>query len=266
MPGPAFVTGGSSGIGLAVAMQLAAKGHDIAIFARDPNKLAAARETILAQSPSVSVHEFQVDVSNRTEITAAVNEAVQSMGAPDYAVASAGIAEPGLFRDQPLATHESHMQVNYFGALYFAHALQGPMRENGGGKLAFLSSVAAFFGIYGYSAYAPTKFALSGLGEVLHLELAEAGISVTVMHPSDTDTPQLAAEKATKPAATAEIGEGGGLFQPEVVAACLIKAMDKNKPWVSTGKAMTLLGAFSSILKPILRRHQRRIIKKHRPE
>lgn len=264
MSGPAFVTGGSSGIGLAVARQLARQGHDIALFARDPEKLAAARETILTDAPTVTVREYPVDVSSRTETTAAVTAAVQAMGAPEYAIASAGIAEPGLFTEQPPDTHERHMMVNYFGALYFAHALTAPMTANGGGKLGFVSSVAAYFGIYGYSAYAPSKFALSGLGQVLHLELAEASISVTTIHPSDTDTPQLEAEKATKPPATAEIGEGGGLFQPEEVAAKLIRAMDAGRPTVSTGAAMSFLGSFSSLLAPILRRHQRRIIQKYR--
>ncbi|MCP4819459.1 MAG: SDR family NAD(P)-dependent oxidoreductase, partial [Shimia sp.] len=138
------------------------------------------------------------------------------------------------------------------------------MKTRGTGKIGMISSVAAYFGIYGYSAYAPSKFALSGLGEVLHLELAEHGISVTTIHPSDTDTPQLEAEKATKPAITAEIGEGGGLFQPEEVAATLIKAMDAGRATVSTGPAMSALGSFSSLLAPLLRWHQRRIIRKHR--
>lgn len=266
MPGPAFVTGGSSGIGLAAARQLARQGHDIALFARDPGKLAAAREAILADAPSVTVREYPVDVSSRAEITAAVAAAVQSMGAPDYAIASAGIAVPGLFTDQPLDTHERHMAVNYFGALYFTRAVTDAMKTQGSGKIGLISSVAAFFGIYGYSAYAPSKFALTGLGEVLHLELAEHGISVTTMHPSDTDTPQLEAEQATKPAATAEIGEGGGLFQPDDVAARLLKAMDAGKATVSTGASMSLLGRFSSLLAPLLRRHQRRIIRKHRSE
>ncbi|WP_270725066.1 SDR family oxidoreductase [Shimia sp. Alg240-R146] len=266
MPGPAFVTGGSSGIGLQTARQLAARGHDIALFARDPGKLAAARELILSETPNVTVREFPVDVSSRTEITAAVTEAVRIMGAPDYAIASAGISEPGLFVDQPLDTHERHMAVNYFGALYFAHALVDPMRANGGGRLGFVSSVAAFFGIYGYSAYAPSKFALSGLGEVLHLELAEAGISVTVLHPSDTETAMLASENLTKPAATAEIGEGGGLWKPEDVAIRLIAAMNAGRATAATGVQMTALGALSSLLAPVLRWHQRRIIKKHRRE
>ncbi|SFL02138.1 SDR family oxidoreductase [Shimia haliotis] len=264
MPGPAFVTGGSSGIGLAVAHQLAAQGHDIALFARDPDKLASARAAILAQSPGITVQGFPVDVSERADITSAVKAAVQTMGPPDYAIASAGIAEPGLFTEQPLTIHERHMAVNYFGALYFVHSLKDAMAANGGGKVGLVSSVAAFFGIYGYSAYAPTKFALSGLGQVLHLELADLGISVTTIHPSDTDTPQLEAEKATKPAATAEIGDGGGLWQPEDVAAKLIKAMESGRPSVATGPAMTALGVVSGFLAPALRRHQRRIIRKHR--
>lgn len=263
MPGAAFVTGGSSGIGLAVAQQLATQGHDVALFARDPDKLADARAHILALAPAVSVQCFAVDVADRGAITDAVGQAVTALGAPTYAVASAGIAVPGLFVDQPLELHDQHMAVNYFGALNFAHAVTAPMRAAGKGRIGLVSSAAAYFGIYGYSAYAPSKFALSGLAQVLHLELDAHGISVTAIHPSDTDTPQLEAEKRTKPPATLEITEDGGLWSPEAVADRLIQAMNAGQPTVTTGAQMGILGAFSGLIAPILRRHQRNIIRKH---
>ncbi|MGR3714474.1 MAG: SDR family oxidoreductase [Shimia sp.] len=263
MPGAAFVTGGSSGIGFAVAKQLATQGHDIALFARDPDRLADAQTHILAVAPAVTVQCYAVDVSDRVAISDAVSQAVAALGTPAYAIASAGIAVPGLFIDQPLDVHDQHMAVNYFGALNFAHAVTAPMRAAGKGRIGLVSSAAAYFGIYGYSAYAPSKFALSGLAQVLHLELDGHGISVTAIHPSDTDTPQLEAEKRTKPPATLEITEGGGLWTPETVADRLIKAMNAGQPTVTTGVQMGLLGALASLIAPILRRHQRNIIRKH---
>lgn len=257
-----FVTGGSSGIGLAAARQLALSGHPVALFARDRDRLEAARQDILGMVPAARVEVFSVDVSQREALCQSLQQAMQRLGTPEIAIASAGIAIPGLFRDQSLDQHLRQMEVNYFGALNFVHALTGPMTEAGGGKIGLISSGAAFFGIYGYSAYAPSKFALRGLAEVLHVELAPAGIQVTLAYPPDTDTPQLAAEKRTKPPATQKITEGAGLWTAEAVARDLLTGMQKGRFVVASGMQMKLLNRLTSLVAPLLRRHQRRIISK----
>ena len=262
---PAFITGGSSGIGLAAAIRLAQKGHDIALFARDPSKLSAARLAILNVAPTCDVREFPVDVSDRAAITAAVGEAVAALGAPEVAIASAGIAQPGLFSDQSLDVHERQMAVNYFGALYFVRALTEPMAAAGGGQIGLVSSGAAFFGIYGYGAYAPSKFALRALAEILHLELEAQKIGVTICYPPDTDTPMLEEEMKTKPAATVKISEGGGLWTADAVAVRMLKGMARRRPVVAPGFQMAGLHWFTSLIAPVLRWHQRRIIRKYGP-
>lgn len=259
----AFITGGSSGIGFAASWELALKGHNLALFARDASKLLSARDALLEAAPNIEVEVFAVDVANRDAFVDALRAAVDNLGPPDMAIASAGIAEPGLFREQSFEQHHRHMDVNYFGTLTFIETLRDPMVTAGGGRFGLIASGAAFFGIYGYGAYAPSKFALRGLAEILHLELESANISVTLIYPPDTDTPQLEAEKRTKPSATQEISEGGGLWQPEDVAARLIKGMEAGKPVVTPGLQMLLLNGLSSLMSPILRWHQRRIIRKH---
>jgi len=259
----AFITGGSSGIGFAAAWALAHKGYNLAIFARDASKLLAARDALLEAAPNIEVEAFAVDVANRDGFVDALETAIENLGPPDMAIASAGIAEPGLFKDQSFEQHQRHMDVNYFGTLTFLETLRAPMAAAGGGRFGLIASGAAFFGIYGYGAYAPSKFALRGLADILHLELESANISVTLIYPPDTDTPQLAAETRTKPGATQEISEGGGLWQPEDVAARLIKGMETGKPVVTPGPQMLLLNGLSSLIAPVLRWHQRRIIRKH---
>ncbi len=260
---PAFVTGGSSGIGLAAALLLAKKGHDIALFARDTAKLANARRSILAAAPQITVCEFPVDVSDRNAITSAVEEAASKLGCPRIAMASAGVAYPGLFTEQPLEHHERQMAVNYFGTLYFTHAVTKLMSKANGGQIGLISSGAAFVGIYGYAAYAPSKFALRGLAEVLRLELEAQNISITVCYPPDTKTPQLEVENATKPAATAEFTQGGGLWNAEAVALKLIEGMAKGRLVVTPGPQMLGLSWFGSLIAPVLRSYQRRLIRKH---
>lgn len=260
--GPGFVTGGSSGIGLSVARQLAATGRSVAIFARDKTRLADAKQEILADTPDAQVKTYSVDVSDRAAITKAVDQAIADLGTPEIAVASAGIATPGLFNEQSLDLHEEHMAINYFGALYFTRAVTGPMQQAGVGRIGLISSGAAFFGIYGYGAYAPSKFALRGLAEVLHVELAPKGICITLCYPPDTDTSQLAAEKLTKPLVTQKITEGGGLWSADAVAKALLAGMSKSQFIVAPGFQMRALNHLTSVIAPLLRWHQRRIIRK----
>lgn len=259
----AFITGGSSGIGLALAGQLAGTGHDLALIARDTGRLEAAKAALKAQYPDRRIEIFPADVGNREACGAAVSAALQALCAPAIAIANAGIAKPGRFLDQPVEDHEAQMATNYFGSLYFAHALAPAMAANGGGRLVFVSSGAAFFGIYGYSAYAPSKFALRGLAEVLRVELAPHGIGVTVAYPPDTDTPQLAAEALTKPPATKAITAGGGLFSAERVAAAIIAGARRNKFVVAPGFQMAFLNALHSLLAPALRLYQATIVRRH---
>ncbi|WP_204112461.1 SDR family oxidoreductase [Shimia biformata] len=260
--GPAFVTGGSSGIGLALCEQLATEGRDLAIFARDTAKLGAARELILARAPDTRIFLYAADVSDRYAMGEVLDDAVQALGPPEIAIASAGIAEPGLFLHQPLDSHDRQMAVNYGGSLFFAHHLAPEMKKAGGGRIGFIASGAAFFGIHGYSAYAPSKFALRGLAEVLRVELAPHGIGVSICFPPDTDTPQLEAEARTKPEATKAITAGGGLWRAEDVAAAMLKGMARNRFDITPGLQMSALNRLASLVAPALRSWQGRVIRK----
>ncbi|CUH51253.1 SDR family NAD(P)-dependent oxidoreductase [Shimia marina] len=259
----AFVSGGSSGIGFATAHALAVKGHNLALFARDAARLLEARAAILADAPDIQVETYAVDVANRDDFVAALTDAMAKLAPPEIAVASAGMATPGLFIEQSYELHARHMAVNYLGALTLTDILSGPMAAAGGGKIGLIASGAAFFGIYGYSAYAPSKFALRGLSEILHLELAPKNISVTLIYPPDTDTPQLAEELRTKPLATQKITAGGGRAQPSEIARKLIHGMQAGHPVVTPGLQMTLLYRFGSLLAPLLRLYQKHIIARH---
>jgi len=256
--GPAFITGGSSGIGLDLGRQLADRGHNLALFARNARTLQDAAD-VLREQYGVRVETFATDMSVRAACEAAVDDAIRRLGAPFWAIANAGIAEPGLFLDQDLNVHEAHMQVNYMAALYFSRRVAAQMN---GGRLIFMSSGAAFFGIYGYSAYAPSKFAMRALAEVLRLELKPRGILVSLVYPPDTDTPMLEAEKRTKPLATQKITESGGIWLPQDVARLILRRADKGRFTLTPRVQMTLLLWLHSMLAPALRVWQSGIIRK----
>jgi len=102
-----------------------------------------------------------------------------------------------VFRDQ--------MDVDYFGTLHAIRAVVPSMIERRRGHLVTVSSTAGLIGVYGYSAYAPAKFAVRGLTETLRAELAPHGIVVSCVYPPDTRTPGFDAENALKPPETERI-------------------------------------------------------------
>jgi 3-dehydrosphinganine reductase len=256
---PALITGGSSGIGLAMARIFVASGRPVAIMARDAVKLLDAEAALRDGNRNARVLGIKGDVGEPHDVQRAVDETTDAFGQLGIAVANAGIARPGHFIEQQIEDHVSQMRTNYFGSLNLARAAV-PAFSPSGGRLVFVSSGAGLIGIHGYSAYAPSKYAVRGLAEVLRVELAALGIAVTVAFPPDTDTPQLAEEALTKPASTKRFTEGGGIFSADEVAAGIIKAALKGQFQVTTGTSLKILMGLQDLLGPYLRWEQRRAI------
>ena len=97
------------------------------------------------------------------------------------------------------------MDLNYFGTVNMVKALLPAMLERGSGHIVNISSVAAFLGVFGYSAYGASKYAVRGFSDVLRAEVKPLGVRVSVVFPPDMDTPGLANENKTKPFETHEI-------------------------------------------------------------
>lgn len=260
-----LITGGSSGIGLAIARQAAADGARVSLVARDPAKLAAARAAIQAASPGVKeVVTAAADVSVETEVLAALQAAERMHGPVDILVTSAGVARPGYFEEVPVAVFERTMAVNYFGTLYLLKAVVPAMRQRGRGAVVMIASGAALFGLFGYTPYAPTKFALRGLAEALRAELHGTGVGVTIVYPPDTDTPQLTEENRTKPPETKALTAAGGTWTAEAVAALIWEGVRRGRFAITPGLPLTALAWLHSLLAPVLRWHFDRVAAKAR--
>ena len=258
----AIITGGSSGIGKAVAILLATEGANLTLIARDRQKLAAAKEEISAAAGScVRVFTVSADVANRQEITTAIEQAIAQLGTPELLVTSAGIAHPGYFEQIPTEVFERTMMVNYFGSLYSIKAVLPTMEANHRGNIVFISSGAGLIGIYGYSAYCPSKFALRGLAESLRGELKPKGIGITIVYPPDTDTPQLAAENKIKPPETKKITATAKTWSSQAVAQQILRGVEQNKFAIAPGVELTILNKLHSLLAPVLNWHFDRLVK-----
>ena len=261
----ATISGGSSGIGLALARRLAAAGWNLTILARDPDRLARARAALATGGTEVVAEA--IDVTDHDAVERAVHASVARLGPPQLLVASAGMVVPGRFDDLPFAAYRKTMEVNYFGTLHLVRAALPAMRAHGGGRIVLIASGAALLGLYGYTAYAPSKFAVRGLAEALRSELAPDGIAVSVVYPPDTDTPQFREEVRLRPEATSRIAGTAGVLSADRVARAVLRGIRRGRFTIAPGLEMSTLAVLHSLIGPMLHRFwfDRQIARLHRP-
>ncbi|MBN1337281.1 MAG: SDR family oxidoreductase [Deltaproteobacteria bacterium] len=219
-----FVTGGSSGIGKAVARLASSWGAHVAIAARGPKRLTAALEEIrnAASDRDQRFAAFPLDVGDREAVHAIAPRVLESLDGLDLLVNDAGISHPGHVLEIPDAVFETTLRTNYLGVVQVTRAFLPHFLAQKSGWIANVSSAAGFVGIYGYTAYSASKFAVAGFSECLRQELRPHGIGVTVVFPADTDTPQLEAENLIKPEETRAIAGTIRPGSPEAVARALL--------------------------------------------
>lgn len=261
----ALITGGSSGIGKALAKLLAQQGAHISIIARDRSKLEIARQEISASiiDSQQKILTIAADVTQQKALELAIKKAIAEIGRIQILVTAAGIAVPGYFPELSLATFHQTMAVNYFGTLYAIKTVVPEMIGAKQGHIVLISSGAGLIGLYGYTAYSSSKFALRGLAESLRGELKPYQIKVAIVYPPDTDTPQLAAENKTKPPETKLMTETAQLWTARGVAQEIIQGMVGGKFAISPGWEMTLLNKLHSIIGGLLNWYFDKIVSKH---
>ena len=243
-----FITGGSSGIGLETAKAFSADGAHVVIFARNRERLEAGLREIQAAGPSNPGRSgfFVLDVSNREAVGTVIEAAVKEFGVPDILINNAGRAYPGKFEDISCRQFDETMKINLYGTWNTCSVLVPLMKERGG-AIVNVSSIAGFLGIYGYTDYCASKFAIIGFSEALRQELSACNISVHVVCPPDTDTPGLKNENATKPDETKAISAGAKLMKPAEVAKAIVAGIKKGSFFIKPG--------FDGKLTHFLKRH-----------
>ena len=246
-PAHAVISGGSSGIGLALARRLAGQGARVTLLARDPGRLAAAAATVGGLG-------LPVDVRDGAAVAEAVARAEAAQGPADVLVAGAGAVRPGNFADLPAEAFAEMIAVNYLGAVHLMRAGLPGMRARGRGRALLVGSAGTLAGVWGYGAYAPSKAALAALGAVLRAECRPDGVRVGVAFPPDTDTPQLAAERAERPPQTAAIAGTAGVLSAEAVATALERGLRAGRAEIFVTPGVWALARLAPAVRPLVDR------------
>ncbi|KAI0100952.1 NAD(P)-binding protein [Nemania sp. FL0031] len=256
------VTGGSQGMGLAVGRQLAEKGANVAIVARNKQKLETALEHIhngALHPTSQRFLQISADLTSSSEAVRVIEEVVAwNSGPPDIVWCCAGTAHPTLFIDTPTSELDKQMQSNYFTSAYVAHAAMNCwLRQPEAGQTAqsvprhliFTASLVSFYTFAGYAAYAPAKAALRALSDTLSQEVNlymganpnQPPIRLHTIFPGTILSEGYELENTVKTDLTKAFEEGDPGQTPEVIARKSIRALEGGQEFITTDFNTALL-------------------------
>jgi NAD(P)-dependent dehydrogenase (short-subunit alcohol dehydrogenase family) len=176
------ITGGSRGLGLVMARQLAAQGARLVLLARDDRELDRARR-LLEEEHHGEVIAIRCDVRRKADVRAAVAQILEQCGAVDVLINNAGVIQVGPLEHMQHEDFENAMATHFWGPLHLMLELMPVMRRRGFGRIVNIGSFGGRVAVPHLAPYSASKFALTGLSDAVRAELAPAGIAVTTVSP-----------------------------------------------------------------------------------
>lgn len=247
------VTGAASGIGRALARELAARGADLALADRDEAGLAAVAAEI-GSARKVTVH--RVDIGERGEIAEFARAAVAAHPALNILINNAGVALLGQFGEIDQSQMEWLMNINFWGVVHSTRAFLPHLAAQREAHIVNLSSIFGIIGPPGQSAYSASKFAVRGFSESLRheLQMAKSPVRLSVVHPGGVST-DIARNSRSGSGVTDNARRSQAIERfdavaktsPEAAALRIIRGIERNEPRILIGadaRFMDLLQRF----------------------
>jgi NAD(P)-dependent dehydrogenase (short-subunit alcohol dehydrogenase family) len=231
-----LITGTSSGIGLATALELARAGHEVYATMRSPARALELGERAASEGLPVSI--FPMDVDSDQSVAACFAAIQKQGGQIDVLVNNAGIERHGSVEELPIEEFHACMETNYFGALRCIRQVAPGMRERRSGCIINVSSVAGKISCSSLGAYSASKFALEALSEALAGEMKPFGVRVALVEPGIVETPMPHAIAAAPHSHYRQGRNIAALFQaslrqpvPPLVIAAAIRNIIESGTW-----------------------------------
>jgi 3-dehydrosphinganine reductase len=241
-----IITGGSSGLGRALAERFARMGAHLALVARDPARLERVRGEIAALClPGRGVRAFPCDVSDHGAAEKTIDAIAASMGVPGMLVNSAGILREGYFELLPPDVFRQVMDINYFGTLHCTMAVMKHFRAKGGGTLVNIASLGGRIASFGYTAYCSSKFALIGLTDTLRCELKPRGFRVHLVCPPEFESPMVDELNTYRTVENRVLTQTAPVLTVDRVADETIAGIRKGRYLIIPGRASRMLDALA---------------------
>jgi short-subunit dehydrogenase len=184
-----FITGASSGIGRALALELGGRGFDLFLTGRRVEELSQLREQILREHPGQRVEARRLDVTDAADVAAAIAQAAEDFGHCDIVVANAGVGNSGKVGVGGVERARTIVETNLIGAIATIDAAVAQFRRQGGGQVVGISSVAGVRGLPGSASYSASKAGLTAYLQAVRAETYREPITVTTIAPGYVDTP-----------------------------------------------------------------------------
>jgi len=246
--GNILITGGSEGIGFSMAKACIAKGANVAILARNKQKLSNAAAKLQQINKSSTVLTISADVSDYTamqnQITSALKDA--NWNELHAVVCNAGVELVDSLENTSIDSYHRIMNINYFGVVNTVKITLPYLKKNKScqqgkcGRLLINCSLLGLMSMSYYSAYCASKWALRGFVESIYAELSALNVYTSIVYPPDVKTSQLQREKAVThiPQSVKDISSGAEVFSPDDVGADMMAMLENgeyNRSWGTDG-------------------------------
>jgi short-subunit dehydrogenase len=226
------LTGAGSGIGEAVAIQLAKKGCNLALAGRDITKLEETKNKLTGDS-KVTIH--QVDVSDREAVYKYADAVAEAHGGVDMVINNAGVALEADIEDLTYDDFEWIVNINFWGVVYGTKAFLPYLKKRPEAKIVNMSSVFGIVAAKKLSAYNATKFAVRGFSEAVRQDLEGTSVSVLTVHPGGIKTNLVKAGLAAGRGNDDSTFEDNFVTTAEKCAKDMVKAIQKNSNRIVIG-------------------------------